>query len=222
MSALRCARRPQPLQGRPIRVGAPPDESPEANARVDSRAKAERRRIRRNRARGHPRPHHRGRDPHVPVPAVQHPVRLDDGDAADRRLPVRVEIHLRLQPLLVPVLAAAVLRTRSDPRQRPAARRRRRVPPAARRLHRLHQARDRTARRPHPDDRRRAQHQRRSRSSASAPRISSAPRTAPASSGSSAGRRRCRTASSITRSIWSTTRSTTTRRSTPCRPTITS
>ena len=31
------------------------------------------------------------------------------------------------------------------------------------RLHRLHQARDRPAGRPHPDDRRRAQHQRRSR-----------------------------------------------------------
>ena len=66
------------------------------------------------------------------------------------------------------------------------------------------------------------QHQRHSRSSASAPRTSSAPRTAPASSGSSAGRRRCRTASSITRSIWSTTHSTTTRRSTPCRPATTS
>ena len=61
-----------------------------------------------------------------------------------------------------------------------------------------------------------------SRSSASAPRISSARKTGPASSASSAGRRRCRTASSTTRSIWSTTRSTTTRRSTPCRPAITS
>ena len=43
----------------------------------------------------------------------------------------------------------------------PRARRRRRVPPAEGRLDRLHQARDRAARRPHPDDRRRAQHQRR-------------------------------------------------------------
>src|SRR5262245_13487527 len=87
-------------------VGRPPSESPEANARVDSRTKAEGRRIRRNRARGGPRPHHRGRHPHLPVPAVQYSVRLDDGDTADRRLPVRVEIHLWLQPLLVPVLAA--------------------------------------------------------------------------------------------------------------------
>ena len=48
------------------------------------------------------------------------------------------------------------------------ARRRRRVPPAEGRLHRLHQARDRPAGRPHPDDRRRAAHQRRAGASASA------------------------------------------------------
>ena len=41
------------------------------------------------------------------------------------------------------------------------ARRRRRVPAAEGRHHRLHQARHRPARRPHPDDRRRAPHQRR-------------------------------------------------------------
>src|SRR5205823_4152496 len=82
----------------------------EAHARDHSRTKAEGRRIRRNRTRGDPRPADRGRDPHLPVPAVQYPVRLDDGNAADRRLPVRVEVHIRLQPLLVPVLAAAVLR----------------------------------------------------------------------------------------------------------------
>ena len=40
--------------------------------------------------------------------------------------------------------------------------------------------------------------------------------------GSSAGRRRCRTASATTRSIASTTASTTTPRSTPCRPAISS
>jgi signal peptidase I len=44
----------------------------------------------------------------------------------------------------------------------------------------------------------------------------------PGSSESSAGRRRCRTASSTIRSIWSITRSTTTRRSTRCLPIITS
>ena len=32
----------------------------------------------------------------LPVPAVQHPVRLDEVDAAGRRLPVRLEIRLRL------------------------------------------------------------------------------------------------------------------------------
>ena len=32
----------------------------------------------------------------VPVPAVQHPVGLDEADAADRRLSVRLEIRLRL------------------------------------------------------------------------------------------------------------------------------
>ena len=96
------------------RVGAPPCRF-RGHARDHHRRKAERRRIRRNGARGHPRPDHRGRHPHVPVSAVQHPVRLDDGDAADRRLSVRLEIHLRLQPLLVPVLAAAVHGDR-DPR----------------------------------------------------------------------------------------------------------
>ena len=60
--------------------------------------------------------------------------------------------------------------------------------------HRLHQARDRAAGRPHPDDRRRAPHQRRSRSSASASRTSSRPRRAAHARASSAGARRCPTA----------------------------
>ena len=78
---------------------------------------------------------------------------------AGRRLPVRVEIHLRLQPLFAAVLAAAVLRPHLSAR---APERGDvvvfRLP--QRRLHRLHQARDRPAGRPHPDDRRRAPHQR--------------------------------------------------------------
>ena len=129
--------------------------------------------FRRNRARGRPRPDHRGRDPDIPVSAVQHPVRLDDGDVADRRLSVRFQIHVRLQPLLVPVLAAAVHRPRPAPGQRTAAGRRGRVPAAARRLHRLHQARHRSAGRPHPDGRWRPQHQWNADSSASARTISS-------------------------------------------------
>ena len=57
------------------------------------------------------------------------------------------------------VLAAGFPR----PHHRPpaAARRCRRVPPAEGQLDRLHQARHRAAGRPHPDDRRRTQHQRR-------------------------------------------------------------
>ena len=74
------------------------------------RNKAERRRFRRNGARGFSCADHRTRHPHVPVPAVQYPIRLDDGDAADRRLSVRVEIFLRLHPFFAAVLAAVFLR----------------------------------------------------------------------------------------------------------------
>ena len=100
------------------------------------------------------------RDPHLPVPAVQHPVRLDDGDAADRRLPVRLEIHLRLQPLFAAVLAAAVLRPHLRLRRRSAATswcsacRRTTATDYIKRVIGLPGD-------THPDDRRRAQHQRR-------------------------------------------------------------
>ena len=90
------------------------------------------------------------------------------------------------------VLAAAVLRPHLGVAARP--RRRRRVPAAEGRLHRLHQARDRPARRPHPDDRRACSTSTASRSSASASRTSSRPRKARAPRASSDGARRCRTA----------------------------
>ena len=47
----------------------------------------------------HPGAAARARRADLPVPALQHSVRLDEGDAAGRRLPVRLEIRLRLQPL---------------------------------------------------------------------------------------------------------------------------
>ena len=102
---------------------------------------------------------HRAGRPHVPVPAVQHSVRLADPDAADRRLPVRLEIHLRLFqairfPFSPPLFSGPRLGSRAE------ARRHRRLQAAEGQLDRLHQARHRPARRPHPDDRRRAQHQR--------------------------------------------------------------
>src|SRR5262245_36499302 len=49
-------------------------------------------------------------DPHVPVSAVQYPVRIDGTDAPGRRLSVRFQIQLWLQPLFVAVVIAIVLR----------------------------------------------------------------------------------------------------------------
>ena len=46
---------------------------------------------------------HRAGDPHLPVSAVQYSLRLDEGDAAGRRLSVRVEIQLRLQQYSLPL-----------------------------------------------------------------------------------------------------------------------
>ena len=102
----------------------------------------------------------------------------------------------------------------------PDARRYRRVPPAEGRLHRLHQARDRPAGRPHPDAGGPAPHQRQAGQARAAVAISSArtPAAPTPPRGSSAGRKRCRTASAMNRSIASTTASTTTPTSTPCRP----
>ena len=90
----------------------------------------------------------RARLPHLPLPSLQHPVRLDGADAADRRLSVRLEVQLRLQPLLLPDRPLASSRAASGRAAR--ARRHRGLPAAARAGHRLHQARHRPARRPHP------------------------------------------------------------------------
>src|SRR5450759_5407735 len=80
----------------------------------DIRNKTERRRYWRNNPRDFSRVGHRTGDPHFPVSALQYPVRLDEGDAAGRRLPVRVEIHVWLQPLLAAFVAAAVLGTAAE------------------------------------------------------------------------------------------------------------
>ena len=53
--------------------------------------------------------------PHPAVPALQHSLGLADPDAADRRLSVRVEIHLRLLEAFDSVQPAAVLRAASGP-----------------------------------------------------------------------------------------------------------
>ena len=92
----------------------------------------------------------------------------------------------------LPVLAAAVLRPHPRPASRSAATSS--CSACRGRLHRLHQARHRPARRPHPDDRRRPPHQRRAGQARAHRRLRRRPRTAPRS-GSSAGARRCRTAS---------------------------
>ena len=80
---------------------------------------------------------------------------------AGRRLPVRLEILLRLQPVFAAVRAAAVFRADLPAVLAPAAaRRRRRLQAADRHLDRLHQAHRRAARRPPADAPRRALHQR--------------------------------------------------------------
>ena len=107
-----------------------------------------------HRPRRHPRAHPGAARAGLPVPALQHSVGLDDPDAAGRRLSVRVEIQLRLQPLFLPVRAQPVLRAHLGQGARP--RRRGRVQAAARQRDRLHQARDRPAGRRDPDDPRRA------------------------------------------------------------------
>src|SRR5665213_492297 len=60
---------------------------------------------------GFPRLDHRAGDPHIFVSALQYSLRINEGDAFGWRLSVRVEIFLRLQPLLATFVAAAILRT---------------------------------------------------------------------------------------------------------------
>src|SRR5581483_8154322 len=86
----------------------------------------------------------RARDPYIPLPALQHSVRLDEGDITGRRLSVRLEILLWIQPLLISAVAVAVFRPCF--RLRALAGRHCRVPAAERHLDRFHQARDRIAR----------------------------------------------------------------------------
>src|SRR3989304_5832659 len=85
----------------------------------DIRYKTERRRYFRNNPRDFSRAGHRAGDPDLSVSAVQYPLRLDEGDAAGRRLPVRIEIHLWLQPVLAAVVATAVLGPRPRPHGAP-------------------------------------------------------------------------------------------------------
>ena len=80
-----------------------------------------------------------------------------------------------------------------------------------RHLDRLHQARHRPARRQDPGDRRRRQHQRRAGQARARRRLRRDRGGRARRRRSSAGRKRCRTASAITRSIWSTTALPTTR-----------
>ena len=126
----------------------------------DIRYQAERGRRRRDDPRHFSCVDHRLGDPHLPVPAFQYSVRLDEGDTARWRLPVRVEVFLWLQPVLAAFVAADFLRPHSW-RVSARARRRRRVPSAEGYLDRLHQARDRIARRQDPGRRRRRLDQRR-------------------------------------------------------------
>ena len=102
----------------------------------------------------------RGNFPHPVLPAVLDPVGVDEGHAADRRFPVRQQDGLRLfaSPFL-PVLASCPFSGRILG-SRARARRRRGVPPPRQRA-RTSSSADRPARRPHPDARRRALHQRR-------------------------------------------------------------
>src|SRR5947208_2942841 len=119
--------------------GAWHQKDAEADER-DSRNKEKRGRYCRDRARDLSRSHHCARHPHLPVPALQYSIWLDESDTAGRRLSFRLEIFLRLQPLFIAVLAAAVFWTHLGLAAR--ARRRRRVAPAEGGRTRLNQGGD--------------------------------------------------------------------------------
>src|SRR5689334_21429576 len=90
--------------------GAWHQKDAEADER-DCRNEEKRGRYCRDRACDLSRPHHCTRHPHLPVPALQYSIGFDESDAASRRLSFCLEIFLRLQPLFIAVLAAAVLWT---------------------------------------------------------------------------------------------------------------
>ena len=149
--------------------------------------------------------------------ALQHPVGLDEADAADRRLPLRLEVLLRLQQALLSLVLPALRRAHAVRGAR--ARRRRRVQDPGGQPHRLHQARDRPAGRPHPGDPGPALHQR----AGGAARVPGRrPGELRRRQGRRSSRRRCRAAARTKSGNAATTPPTTTPRSSLCRPTITS
>src|SRR5260370_888086 len=81
----------------------------EANERVH-RSKTERGRLCRDRAGHLPCADHSLRDPNIPVSALQHSLRVDEGYAARRRLSFRVQVFVRLYALFTTGIASAVLR----------------------------------------------------------------------------------------------------------------
>ncbi len=165
----------------------------------------------------------RARRAHASLPAVQHPLGLAGADAARRRLPVRVEIRLRLFAFL----AAGLPRSRpagdAGPHLRLAAeaRRHHRLQAAERRPDRLHQAADRPAGRQDPGRPRPAHHQRRDGPARADRALSDGQPLRQARGGAAAISRRCRTASSTRSSRSTATKApSTTPRSTTCRPAI--
>ena len=116
----------------------------------------------------------RGRVPHPVLSALLDPLGLDEGHAADRRLPVRQQDGLRIFLRLLPVghhpvgwighrrpghLRRVRRRQQAAVGRHTGAGRRRRLPPSGLRA-RFHQARGRSARRTGPGPVRRAAHQR--------------------------------------------------------------
>ena len=98
--------------------------------------------------------------PHLPLPSLQHSVRLDGADASDRRLSLRLEVQLRLQPLFLPDRPLRSS-TAASGKACPSAATSSVFRPPREPDTRLHQARHRAARRQDPGAGRRALHQRR-------------------------------------------------------------
>ena len=139
--------------------------------------------------------------PNFPVPALQHSLRIDEGHAPGRRRSVRFKYsdgysHYSI-PLSPPLFSGRIFG--SEPYSAATSW----CSGCRRTIHRLHQARDRAAGRPHPDEGGAALHQRQARGARALERFHRpgllAGRMPPR--GSSAGRRRCRTASPMSLSI---------------------